>query len=701
MTIKRKLTIEEITSICDTIPLHKGIPEDSAYSIRDGVISTIRSQLEEVLIYPENIDKLREIIESEYYNSVLQPGEMVGVQAATSIGEPVTQMSLNAFHFSGISTVGIASGVPRVEEIMNASKIQKSYGMTLTLYEPLSIKEIRRLVYHEVTQVYLCDMITEISVEYTPRISSLSETDQLWYSLYMSLFSNEIMNDHEEFLFPWRIRLHINKQKMFYHTVSCVEIAQKIEASYRDLYTIASPDNIGIIDVFIDFSQMKLKKKEEEEILHIDHKEDICIRNIIIPFLQDILVAGIADVEDVYIHEEKGKWVIDTQGSNLAEIFKNPNFDFRHCLSSDIWEIKKILGIEATRQFIINEFYKVLAQSGASIGRRHIELLADSMTFQGKISSVNRYGIDRNETGPLAKASFEESVNNFFIAAINGETDQMGVSSSVMAGKLAPIGSGYFDVMLDMKSAANALPLRDPLAEYKMKHISAVPFPTSKTPLRTPYNVPLPTTQRTPYEQEIKPIVTPPKPAQPILYDTLQQQQQQQQPSIYSQTNPYEQQSQPQYKSSLYEQANPYEQQSQPQYKSSLYEQANPYEQKPQQLHQSRKEMSTAMNTMSSHLSKLSTMVKPIKEYNTTATNLLYAPSTFTKHDGEQPPVSYMNPGHSQHKSFSKPSLNDTTKTSSSKGKRSKPKELLEEEPQKVSWVKRKPKVTVQFSDDP
>jgi DNA-directed RNA polymerase beta' subunit len=215
------------------------------------------------------------------------------------------------------------------------------------------------------------------------------------------------MDEQENFLFPWRIRLVLKRQKLFYHTLSCLDIAQKIESAYRDLYTVASPDNIGIIDIYIDFSQMKLKKKEEEEIVNINHKEDICIRNIIIPFLQDILIAGIPDVEDVYIHEEKGKWVIDTQGSNLSEIFKNPNFDFRHCLSSDIWEIKKILGIEATRQFIINEFYKVLNQSGASIGRRHIELLADSMTFQGKISSVNRYGIDRNETGPLAKAIVE------------------------------------------------------------------------------------------------------------------------------------------------------------------------------------------------------------------------------------------------------------------------------------------------------
>jgi len=685
---KRKLTLEEVEWICEVIPLHQGIPFDSAESIRNGVVSMIRSQLETVLIYPENITKLRDIVENEYHASVLQPGEMVGVQAATSIGEPVTQMSLNAFHFSGISTVGIASGVPRVEEIMNASKIQKSYGMTLVLAKPLAIKEIRRLVYHEITEVYLSDIIEELSVSYIPRCSDLPEKDQLWYYLYLTMFSNEIMDEQENFLFPWRIRLVLKRQKLFYHTLSCLDIAQKIESAYRDLYTVASPDNIGIIDIYIDFSQMKLKKKEEEEIVNINHKEDICIRNIIIPFLQDILIAGIPDVEDVYIHEEKGKWVIDTQGSNLSEIFKNPNFDFRHCLSSDIWEIKKILGIEATRQFIINEFYKVLNQSGASIGRRHIELLADSMTFQGKISSVNRYGIDRNETGPLAKASFEESVNNFFIAAVNGEKDQMGVSSSIMAGKTAHMGTGYFDVMLDVEASQKALPMKDPITEYKMKQllsVPTVPFPTSNS-LRTP--VPLKTllTPSITFTPE-SPTKTVPPPMQfiPPSFPPFSQSTPQQQSMQFSQSTPQQQSMQ--------------FSQSTPQQQSMQFSQSTPQQQS--FAMQERRQMSAAMNVVSSSMLNLSNVVKPVREYNILPSNRLHAPAPFTKEDGEKPPVSYMNPGHSNHKPLSKP-----------QGKRSKPKEPKEDQPQKISWVKRKPKeaskqvptsstVTVQFSDDP
>jgi hypothetical protein len=131
--------------------------------------------------------------------------------------------------------------------------------------------------------------------------------------------------------------------------------------------------------------------------------------------------------------------------------------------------------VEACRQFIIEEFYKVLSVGGASVGRRHIELLADSMTYQGKINSVNRYGIDRNQIGPMAKASFEESVRNFFIAAVNGETDQMGVSASLMAGKLVKCGTGFMEMVLN----------EDMLKKIRPPPLKEIVKPVVKPPVRT------------------------------------------------------------------------------------------------------------------------------------------------------------------------------------------------------------------------
>ena len=50
------------------------------------------------------------------------PGEAVGAVAAQSIGEPGTQMTLKTFHFAGVASMNVTLGVPRIKEIINASK---------------------------------------------------------------------------------------------------------------------------------------------------------------------------------------------------------------------------------------------------------------------------------------------------------------------------------------------------------------------------------------------------------------------------------------------------------------------------------------------------------------------------------------------------------------------------------------------------
>lgn len=64
-----------------------------------------------------------------YYVSVssvtraqMEPGSAVGALCAQSIGEPGTQMTLKTFHFAGVASMNITLGVPRIKEIINASK---------------------------------------------------------------------------------------------------------------------------------------------------------------------------------------------------------------------------------------------------------------------------------------------------------------------------------------------------------------------------------------------------------------------------------------------------------------------------------------------------------------------------------------------------------------------------------------------------
>lgn len=72
-------------------------------------------------------------IETRFNQAIAQPGEMVGALAAQSLGEPATQMTLNTFHYAGVSAKNVTLGVPRLKEIINVSKKPKTPSLTVFL----------------------------------------------------------------------------------------------------------------------------------------------------------------------------------------------------------------------------------------------------------------------------------------------------------------------------------------------------------------------------------------------------------------------------------------------------------------------------------------------------------------------------------------------------------------------------------------
>ena len=87
---------------------------------------------------------------------------------------------------------------------------------------------------------------------------------------------------------------------------------------------------------------------------------------------------------------------------------------------------------------------------GQKIDIRHIMLLVDTMTNKGSLMSIDRFGINRGDIGPLARSSFEETEPQFTNGAIFAEIDPCnGVSSNIMLGQLIPGGTGDFEVLFD------------------------------------------------------------------------------------------------------------------------------------------------------------------------------------------------------------------------------------------------------------
>lgn len=441
--MKRKLTTEEIEHILDGIGSSFFLFTET---IRETVVSQhkdrLRQQLQQIEIYPAMLETLRLEIHKDFQNSLSKPGENVGVLCAQSIGEKQTQSTLNSFHAAGIAVQMVLTGVPRFLEILNATKEPKvttsrMFLQNKTLQSP---GEIRNLIGNSLVHVQLGDIVTSHTIFHKDK------SEEIWHHPHTLLFGADF-RDHDH-----GISLQLNKKILYQRKISMFVIRKKIMSLYQDLHVVVSPMHIGQVDIFIDISDIE-PPVENTPFLNEHNFIDIYLKEVVMEKLKNVPLSGITGVRDYYVQKDTttGQWYVETIGNNFLEILGNPCFDFSSVMSNNMWDIYHCLGIEATRQYLYEELWNLVTSDGAFINPCHILLLVDIMTHHGSIVSISRYGMKKEQRGFLARSSFEESVEHFLNAAFFSEKDQLKcVSSSIICGKRANMGTGLCDVRMDL-----------------------------------------------------------------------------------------------------------------------------------------------------------------------------------------------------------------------------------------------------------
>jgi DNA-directed RNA polymerase II subunit RPB1 len=255
---------------------------------------------------------------------------------------------------------------------------------------------------------------------------------------------------------PWVLRMKFNKDKMNAYGLRMIDIYTKLNKAYNKyIDCVYSDDNADECIFRIKLSDYALKDIDsKDEIAAIKAMEHNIVYQVLLKGIKGINKVSLNKTKyDIYNAEEEKfekvvEWVLDTDGTNLAEILSNPNIDATRTISNDIREIYAVLGVEAARNALYNELVNVTGEG--SMNYRHLSLLIDTMTFRGNLMSIDRHGINRNASSALSKSSFEESVDMLINASIFSEYDNTsGVSPQVMLGKVPNCGSGNFDIILD------------------------------------------------------------------------------------------------------------------------------------------------------------------------------------------------------------------------------------------------------------
>ena len=419
---------------------------------------------------------LLDMIITIYKNAIVAPGEMVGMIAAQSIGEPTTQMTLNTFHFAGVaSKSNVTRGVPRIEEILSLSDNPKNPSVTVYLPKDQdgSREEAQNLI-PKIEHTKLREIVNSINICFDPDdMNTLISNDVDTLAQYYE-FENivdectEPDSGHTKAKSKWIIRMEMDKESMLDKNITMDDINFAISNIYEDdVHCVYSDYNSDNLVFRLRLSNLLSNKKnnvksnpldQSDEIYLLKNFQDNLLNNIVLSGVKNISKAILRKITDNVVKEngiysKSEAWVVDTVGSNLLEILSLDYIDVTRTVSNDIQEIYRTFGIEAARNAIFNELTEVIEFDGTYINYHHLSMLCDRMCYKSKMISIFRHGINNDDIGPIAKASFEETPEMFLKAARHAELDQMrGVSANVMCGQQGFFGTSSFQVLADINA---------------------------------------------------------------------------------------------------------------------------------------------------------------------------------------------------------------------------------------------------------
>ncbi len=444
---QEKITIDDniIDLIVDKINWPTTITDKFTDKIRENFRIDLTKQVENCEIYPEFLDEFIDEIVKMYNKTKVSPGENVGIITAQSIGERQTQLTLNSFHQAGLAVKTVVTGVPRFTELMNTTKDPKGVICEVPLRENLpTITSVRDYIGDSIIQLSLSDISDEVY------ICNYKDIKDSWW-LDISLFDKEVvdkLNDNKRVL-----RYILNKSVIYNNRLTLSKIKTEIEKRFTDIHVFVSSTREHIVDIFIDNEEDLEIPEGIIQYVNENNKIDIYLEEIVENNLKNFIIYGLSGIKDFIITrgnvDGESRWLLNTEGSNFRMLLGHTLVKNELVVSNNMWDIYNTLGIEAARQFLIEEFTNVVSSDGTFINKQHVSILVDVMTFKGEITSVSRYGV-RAKTSPMARASFEESVDNFLKSGVFNETEKLNsISSSIMVGKMANTGTGICDTLID------------------------------------------------------------------------------------------------------------------------------------------------------------------------------------------------------------------------------------------------------------
>ncbi len=418
MPSEKKESLESLKARIAELARKEGQP------LPEPVVATLAGRLRRLKLTANEVTRVVQEVARKFQRAEVDPYESVGILAAQSIGEPGTQMTLRTFHYAGVAEMNVTLGLPRLIELVDARRVPSTPMMTV--YVDPKVKSEREAVQRialriEVTNVpdvaTVGTVVEELKVVVAPQPALMRARgvtrDEMEQALRESL---------DVRLFEMRSGTGSGEGRSF-------------EIRAKEMVAGA------------------VKSKKEESVEEMPFKQLLLASEA----AKAVRIKGVPGIKRALIKKESEEYVIYTEGSNLDGVLSIPGVDASRTTTNSVFEIYRVLGVEAARAALILEANRTLAEQGLGVDLRHLMLVSDMMTNEGDVRAIGRHGISGKKTSVLARAAFEITAAHLLRAAIIGEVDELkGVAEKIIVGQPITLGTGAVNLVYRPVRAASA-----------------------------------------------------------------------------------------------------------------------------------------------------------------------------------------------------------------------------------------------------
>jgi len=457
--LKRRLQYTHFNEICEKA--QREIPEHIATSftlMNIGIdIGLAYKRIVQHKIDDKLITLIADRIVSTYKKSLIEYGTSIGMLASECTSESMTQRILDSIHASGASKSNFLNRIKEVYGMKGTDQLEDPYmDVFITGDDADDITQLQRIA-NEIEMMNLKTFVYRAQV-FFEGYNDVKHPDYKQDAKKMiGNFEKHSINQTPPVgLLHWCVRLELSHSILIEKSMQVSTIYRKLLEQYPQLFILYNDDNSDNIVMRIYFHKDLFKRD-----MAIDQ---FVVHDFLHSKLLKLVIRGIDGIVSASVLKEfvprtveqpdgsmsvVRKHIIRTQGTNLTDIINHRSVDVSKTASNSVLEIQELYGIHAARMKLIQCLREM---SGTDINIKHYTLIADTLTYNGYVSSIERGGVAESNPGnALLSMSYSHPIQTIAEAGLNNEQSVVhsNISSSLLMGSTPNVCANYNGVIVN------------------------------------------------------------------------------------------------------------------------------------------------------------------------------------------------------------------------------------------------------------